>query len=88
MSETEPAVRPFIPEDSPLEHAASIMTAMTHALDSLPADAKGAVIAYADTKAVRAAVFARLSTGLSFVGTLGKEFAGPLDVSAQVRFVW
>lgn len=67
---------------------AAVQAAIDAALKDLPAGKKGAVIAYADEKAVRLAVTARIGEDWSVVGVLSGQYGGKLEGAAAVRFSW
>lgn len=66
----------------------SIQESIDKALAALPADAKGAVVAYADRDQAKLAVMGRVGDNWTFVGTLDKPYSGELTVSAEIRYAW
>lgn len=58
------------------------------ALDAVPLDKNGAIVAFADQNQAGLAVVARLGKGWSFVGRLDKPWSGKLEGSASVVKFW
>jgi hypothetical protein len=67
---------------------ANVQATVDKALESVPKDRKGAIVATVTTRGARMAVMGRLGDHWSVVGVLEKPFKGPLVGEAAVAFEW
>lgn len=68
--------------------APGLLADVQRALDAVPVDKSGAILAFADREQAGLAVMARLGKGWSFVGRLEKPWSGELEASVALVKVW
>lgn len=68
--------------------APGLLADVERALDAVPVDKSGAIVAFVDRDQAGLAVMARLGKGWSFVGRLEKPFQGELGASVTLVKFW